>query len=305
MTTSFATARNRTLSCPSSMLTEDIIKKGTLGVHRNWTLSDAVASAPAKAAPKLPLASFNHIAREVLSIEKSKFFYVEILGFSVVPRPPFDSEGYWLYGYGLSLHLVETTVPEERKRVKIHRIQHFSSSLPRVDHIAFVTSDISFVKNVLEDAHVFYKEDCPKDTGIRQIFLFDPDGNVIEISNCSPEVGETRCAIMISDAIIEHRPVGEYCATPLGEFTSERPSWSQESCDGTERTTTDGERLRLTYLAYDVTNKLMPTQHQDPWDPPTYQAMEVTMVTQVTKIVAPTAIKTRTVKLSLTLVKRF
>lgn len=29
--------------------------------------------------------------------------------------------------------------------------------------------------------------------GIYQIFLFDPDGNVIEISNCAPPVGETTC----------------------------------------------------------------------------------------------------------------
>lgn len=184
------------------MLTEDILKQSALGVHRNWTLADAVANSPQKTKGiKLPLASFNHIAREVLSLEKSKHFYVEILGFTIIPRPPFDCEGYWLYGYGLSLHLVETTVPEERKRVKMSRIKHFSTSLPRVDHVAFVTSDISFVKEVLVEARVFFKEDCPADTGIRQIFLFDPDGNVIEISNCSPEIGETRCMVKKSESI--------------------------------------------------------------------------------------------------------
>ena len=29
--------------------------------------------------------------------------------------------------------------------------------------------------------------------GIEQMFLFDPDGNVIEISNCAPPVGQTTC----------------------------------------------------------------------------------------------------------------
>ena len=100
-------------------------------------------------------------------------------------------------------------MPEERKRVKMNRIQHFSSSLPRVDHIAFITSDISFVRSVLEDARVYFKEDCPKDTGIRQIFLFDPDGNVIEISNCSPEVGETRCIVKRAESI-DHGIEGDY-----------------------------------------------------------------------------------------------
>ena len=239
MTTITTTMRSRTLSCPNALLTEDSIKTGALGVHHNWTLTDAVTSIPRKAAIKLPLASFNHVAREVLSIEKSKFFYVEILGFSIIPRPPFDSEGYWLFGYGLSLHLVATTNPEERRRVKIQRIQHFSSSLPRVDHVAFVTSDISFVKGVLDDARVFYMEDCPKDTGIRQIFLFDPDGNVIEISNCSPEVGETRCEVKRSESS-DHKVREEYYAHEDGHESSVRSGWSKESCDGTEGTTIEG-----------------------------------------------------------------
>ena len=54
-----------------------------------------------------------------------------------------------------------------------------------MDHIAFITSDITFIKNVLDDEGVFYKEDFPNNTGgIWQIFVFDPDYNVIEISNC-------------------------------------------------------------------------------------------------------------------------
>jgi catechol 2,3-dioxygenase-like lactoylglutathione lyase family enzyme len=248
MATTFASIRARTLSCPSAMLTEDSLETEKLKIQRNWILSDAVASnSGPNVVTKLPLASFNHVAREVLSIENSKFFYVEILGFSIIPRPPFDSEGYWLYGYGLSLHLVETTVPEERKRVKIQRIQHFSSSLPRVDHIAFITSDISFVKKVLDDARVFYKEDCPKDTGIRQIFLFDPDGNVIEISNCSPEVGQTQCIVNRSESL-DHCDVHQYYASKDGfESPSDILDW-----DGTDMSATDGTEIIYSILHHET-----------------------------------------------------
>lgn len=228
----------------NSMLTEDILKQSALGVHRNWTLADAVTNSPKKAKGiKLPLASFNHIAREVLSIEKSKYFYVEVLGFTIIPRPPFDCEGYWLYGYGLSLHLVETTVPEERKRVKLSRIKHFSTSLPRVDHVAFVTSDINFVKGVLEEARVFFKEDCPADTGIRQIFLFDPDGNVIEISNCSPEIGETRCVVKKSESI-DHNIAQEcYSAENARDSKSSR-KWLEFAGDPEPISYTNGNYSR-------------------------------------------------------------
>jgi hypothetical protein len=43
------------------------------------------------------------------------------------------------------------------------------------------------IKEVLQSEKVFFKAECPLDTGIEQIFLFDPDGNIIEISNCSEE----------------------------------------------------------------------------------------------------------------------
>lgn len=163
-------------------------------MHQNWTLTDAISvSKQAVKVPKIPLASFNHVSREVLSLEKSKQFYVDVLGFDVIPRPPFDCEGHWLFAYGLNLHLVATDYPTERRKIKINRIQHFSSALPRVDHIAFLTGDISTVKDMLDHHSVYYKHEKPEDTGIEQIFLFDPDGNVIEISNCAPEIGRRTC----------------------------------------------------------------------------------------------------------------
>jgi catechol 2,3-dioxygenase-like lactoylglutathione lyase family enzyme len=230
--------------------TSDSVK---LNKHLYWTLSDAASTGDYvmftprhhHEKKKLPLASFNHIAREVLSLERSKQFYVDILGFALVPRPPFDSEGYWLYGYGLSLHLVATTVPAERKEIKLTRIRHFSSSLPRVDHIAFITHDIDYVQQTLDDAKVYYLRDTPVG-GLEQIFLFDPDGNVIEISNCAPPVGEIRCAekepneFIVEDcnegcATSTEGPTLDAVITALGKQSWEddsgsTPDLSAESC---------------------------------------------------------------------------
>ena len=161
--------------------------------HYGYSLTDAFAFK--QNTVKLPLASFNHIAREVFNLEKSKTFYVDILGFQVIPRPMFDSEGYWLYGYGLSLHLVATKVPDERKITKKARIKHFSTQLPRVDHIAFISHDIQAVKSILDRANVYYKHEITTVAGIEQLFFFDPDGNVLEVSNCAPEIGETVCKL--------------------------------------------------------------------------------------------------------------
>lgn len=98
-----------------------------------------------------------------------------------MPRPAFKAPGYWLDGYGLSLHIIETTVPEERQQVLASRIKHFSEST-RIDHIAFETDNIDYVQSILESHHVYYKRDNPAGN-LGQIFIFDPDYNDIEITN--------------------------------------------------------------------------------------------------------------------------
>lgn len=173
--------------------------------HNNWFLSDAIESHHHVSKPKvtLPMQSFNHIAREVLCIEKSRKFYCDILGFQQVARPPFDCSGYWLYGYGLSLHLVETTVPVMRKKLIATRIHHFSFCLPRVDHIAFISDNLDIIRDILDREKVFYKADSLESSGISQIFFFDPDGNVIEISNCAPKIGDVACTPAVRAGVSE------------------------------------------------------------------------------------------------------
>jgi hypothetical protein len=59
----------------------------------SWTLCDDPKIISEISKVKLPIASFNHIAREVLDIEVSRKFYCDILGFDQIPRPHFESEG--------------------------------------------------------------------------------------------------------------------------------------------------------------------------------------------------------------------
>lgn len=142
-----------------------------------WTINEVYSTLKKPGYKKLPVKSFNHVAREVISIEESRKFYVEILGFDEVDRPQLDCEGIWLFGYGLSVHLIGTKNFKERQELKRNRIKYFSTSLPVVDHIAFVTEEIDFIKKLLDEHNVFYKSDSPY-PGMNQVFFFDPDGNV-------------------------------------------------------------------------------------------------------------------------------
>jgi hypothetical protein len=69
-----------------------------------------------------PIVSFNHLSREVLDYELSRDFYCGVLGFIEIPRPAFENEGVWLYGFGLSLHLIKSRYPQKRLLLKGRRI---------------------------------------------------------------------------------------------------------------------------------------------------------------------------------------
>lgn len=182
---------------------------------------------------RLPMVSFNHIAREVRNLEKSKRFYVDILGFRVIARPSFDAEGCWLNGYNLNLHLVTSTVPSARKIIKTDRVRHFSSALPRADHTAFLSDDLTVIKDILDRHKVYYKYETLSFYWISQIFFFDPDGNVIEISNCAPPVGEVRCeddAVEMREGGLSQDSGGEEVETGSGSATASAASVVPSGC---------------------------------------------------------------------------
>lgn len=113
----------------------------------------------------------------------------------MVPRPPFEAEGFWLHGHGLCLHIVASRFPQARRQSLLERVAGVKAALPRCDHVAFTSGDLDAVKDTLERYGVFFFEDFPiaGEVSFRQIFFLDPDGNVIEISNCGPPVGKISC----------------------------------------------------------------------------------------------------------------
>lgn len=110
------------------------------GLEQNYCMSDVMrgvnkamahnrsgsGSGPGLARP-FPIVSFNHMSREVLDYEASRDFYCGVLGFIEIPRPAFENDGVWLYGFGLSLHLIKSKHPQKRMLLKGRRIGQSSS----------------------------------------------------------------------------------------------------------------------------------------------------------------------------------
>ena len=62
----------------------------------------------------MPLGGLQHYTIEPQDLEKTKNFYVDILGLENGDRPPLDFPGYWLYSGGqATVHLMGTRKPRD------------------------------------------------------------------------------------------------------------------------------------------------------------------------------------------------
>jgi catechol 2,3-dioxygenase-like lactoylglutathione lyase family enzyme len=117
------------------------------------------------------LSAFQHVNTRSADVERTKDFYVQ-LGLRVGDRPPFASQGYWLYlGDQPVLHLVQ------RPGGQLH---HEGSG--NVDHVAFAATDLEGTRRALAAAGLPFREALVPRDGTIQIFVKDPDGLTVELN---------------------------------------------------------------------------------------------------------------------------
>ena len=121
----------------------------------------------------MPVESFQHINIRASDVERTRDFYVRIVGLRVGDRPPFRSTGYWLYlGTDPVIHLVQKTPGEPVS----------APTTGAIDHIAFRGVDLGATRETLSRAGVEFDEAIvPRDNSV-QLFVRDPDGVRIELN---------------------------------------------------------------------------------------------------------------------------
>ena len=112
----------------------------------------------------MPLGGLQHYTIEPQDLERTKDFYVDVLGLENGARPPLDFPGYWLYSGGqATVHLKY-------------------DDTGRLDHIAFAATDPDSVRKRLQERGVKFRESIVPRTGDTQFFLYDPDGVGVELN---------------------------------------------------------------------------------------------------------------------------
>jgi catechol 2,3-dioxygenase-like lactoylglutathione lyase family enzyme len=134
----------------------------------------------------VPFERFSHVSFAVSDLEKAKAFYGEILGFKEIPRPDFGFPGVWYsLGGDLQLHIIvneEWPFPNlNRSRFEI-RAPHFALSVEDADDVA---------ARLVRTGYPFH-DYTSTPTGLRQLFVHDPDGNMVEFIGPTAAAREMR-----------------------------------------------------------------------------------------------------------------
>jgi len=116
--------------------------------------------------------ALNHVAVNVSDLSKSKGFYGETLGLKEIDRPKFEFDGAWYrLGNDQELHLLV----DPNLAASKNRLNH---------HFALQVSDVAAAQTELESrGQKLAMGPVKQPDGVTQIFVADPDGYIIEISN--------------------------------------------------------------------------------------------------------------------------
>jgi catechol 2,3-dioxygenase-like lactoylglutathione lyase family enzyme len=131
----------------------------------------------------MPITELNHYFIRANDLEKTKQFYIEVLGMEVMPRPDLPFPGYWLGANGkVQVHMGPHGVP----RAEIYYIgsppDAATGNSGVVDHIAFLATDPESFSKRLEAMGVGFRPRYLREFQLYQLLLKDPDGLTIELN---------------------------------------------------------------------------------------------------------------------------
>lgn len=115
----------------------------------------------------------HHVSLAVRDLARAKVFYAEVLGLRELERPPFKSRGVWYaVGTDQQLHLLEHP-PGETLR---------SGEIDTTDgHFSIWIKSYSEAIAWLDAKGIHYEARPDSVAGFAQIYILDPDHNIIEL----------------------------------------------------------------------------------------------------------------------------
>jgi catechol 2,3-dioxygenase-like lactoylglutathione lyase family enzyme len=125
----------------------------------------------------MPVAMLEHYTIRCADLERTRDFYERIPGLRAGARPAFPFKGYWLYLNDVPIvHLVDAAESIARDGARTSR------DTGTLDHIAFRGIDPDAMRATLASKDLAFREAAVPGGRLRQIFVHDPDGIMIELN---------------------------------------------------------------------------------------------------------------------------
>ena len=130
----------------------------------------------------LRIETLHHASLPVTDLARAKRFYADVLGLREIDRPPFNFPGAWYAVGDRQLHLIvaEGSTFREGKAVDsrdIHFAIRVSSYREAVAHLRA----LGYAPDAADELHRS-RENPTATAGFPQVYVLDPDRNVIEIN---------------------------------------------------------------------------------------------------------------------------
>jgi catechol 2,3-dioxygenase-like lactoylglutathione lyase family enzyme len=126
----------------------------------------------------------HHVSLAVTDLERARAFYRQMLGLEELPRPPFDFPGAW-FSIGLSqqLHLIVHPRSTFRTGKELDtRDGHFALRVPSYRETLEYLRSKGYRDDAANGEFLRMVLQPHATAGFPQIYLLDPDRNVIEIN---------------------------------------------------------------------------------------------------------------------------
>ena len=138
----------------------------------------------------MALKTFEHVLILADDVDKTKDFYVNILGLNIGYRPDFPFKGYWLYldenPKAACVHLAMRK-QDTGQDYYIGKKDDVKSGSGAIDHVAFNADDIESMKAKLEKISMEYTHRKVPGFPLEQLFIMDPDGVKVELNYATSE----------------------------------------------------------------------------------------------------------------------
>jgi len=145
----------------------------------------------------MPIGRLAHYAVRTRDLGAATAFYVDILGLTPGPRPPFAFPGAWLYPASPRgaedqgcVHLVAAAESGSGGPDEYLDARDIGPGGGALDHLAFLATDWAAMRQRLSAARVPYTERRIPGSSAIQVFLTDPDGLIVELNYAAEAASE-------------------------------------------------------------------------------------------------------------------